>query len=257
MIRPGTIDSAAILAAGVGSRLRDQLQDRPKGFLQLGRAPIIEESIARLQHAGIRHIVIVTGYRNEYYDRLASQYPECLRTVRNDQYASSGSLFSLYQARHLLTNPFLLLESDIIYEPRALQALLEGPQDSVLLSGPTGAGDEVYVETRDGALVAMSKDRNALQSTPAGELVGISRISCELFGIMIDEAETMFRSTLNVHYETDGLVAAARKREIRCPVIEDLLWAEIDDASQLARAKDRIYPRLPAAGLVSGRAVPS
>ena len=244
------IDHAVILAAGMGSRLRDHLQDRPKGFLQLGKMPIVEESVVRLQQAGIRHIVIVTGYCNEYYERLASRHPQCIRTVRNEKFASSGSLFSLYQARHEVTGPFLLLESDIIYEPRALQVLLEGPQDAVLLSGPTGAGDEVYVETREGALVAMSKEKNALVSEPAGELVGISRISCELFGIMMGYAEDMFRSTLDVHYETDGLVAAARQRDIRCPVIEDLLWAEIDDADHLARAKDEIYPHLPPVGPV-------
>ncbi len=138
-----------------------------------------------------------------------------------------------------------MLESDLIYEPRALHTLLEGPSDSVLLSGPTGAGDEVYVETRNGRLVAMSKDRASLSTEPSGELVGISRISPELFDIMLNHAEDAFRSTLRVDYETDGLVAAGQRRPIQCPLVDDLLWSEIDDSSQLRRARAEIYPHLP------------
>ena len=45
-----------------------------------------------------------------------------------------------------MRGPFLLLESDIVYEPRALATVLASPHESLILtSGPTGAGDEVYV----------------------------------------------------------------------------------------------------------------
>ena len=239
------IQTAAILAAGMGTRLESGLKDRPKGFLTLGARPIVEESVLRLQRAGIHSIVIVTGYRSEYYDQLAARYPGVIKTVRNQRFADSGSLYSLYQARAELTGPFLLLESDLIYEPRALAVLLEGPASACLLSGPTGAGDEVYVETRDGQLVSMSKKPNALGATPTGELVGISRISPDLLAVMLSFGETTFRSTLRVDYETDGLVAAARTQPVWCPLVADLLWAEIDDARHLERARSEVYPRLP------------
>lgn len=59
------VRTAVILAAGIGSRLRNIHNDKPKGFLQLGDKPIIEESIARLVFAGINEIIIVTGYQNQ------------------------------------------------------------------------------------------------------------------------------------------------------------------------------------------------
>ena len=39
------IKEAVILAAGMGSRLSNHNDQKPKGFLQLGKKSIIEESI--------------------------------------------------------------------------------------------------------------------------------------------------------------------------------------------------------------------
>ncbi|MGI9344431.1 MAG: NTP transferase domain-containing protein [Gammaproteobacteria bacterium] len=240
------ITAAVILAAGMGTRLRGELEDRPKGFLELGARPIIVDSLERLAEAGIEDIVIVTGYCAAYYDRLADTYDGFVHTVHNDRFADSGSMYSLYCAREHLIGDFLLLESDLIYESRALDALLaHDSPDAILLSGPTAAGDEVWVETRDGNLVAMSKDRSALGDV-AGELVGTSKISGELFATMCGIAATAFESSLHYDYETDCLVAAAAERPIACPVIPDLAWAEIDDPAHLRRAREVVYPKITA-----------
>jgi len=239
------IQTAVILAAGMGTRLRDEVEDYPKGFLRLGEQPIIEESIERLVAAGIRDIVIVTGHCAEYYERLAAGQDGLVRTVHNPRFADSGSMYSLYCAHDAVDDSFLLLESDLIYEQRALtELLIEPAPDAILLSGPTGAGDEVWVETRDSDLVAMSKDRNALTGLVTGELVGISKISTGLFRLMQEIAGQVFETSLRYDYETDCLVAAGAHRPIRCPVVTDLIWSEIDDPSHLQRAREQIYPNI-------------
>lgn len=241
------VRSAVILAAGQGQRLRGEWQDRPKGFLALGDRPIVEESILRLAAHGISDVVIVTGYAHEHYEDLARAWPGLLRTVHNARFAESGSLYSLACARALTGGPYLLLESDLVYEPRALALLLADPApDAILLSGPTGAGDEVWVETRNGRLVAMAKDRSRLGPDVAGELVGISRISRALHARLGRIGDEAFRRTLRLDYETDGLVAAAREQAIACPVVADLLWGEIDDPGHLRRARELLYPRIAA-----------
>lgn len=247
--------TAVILAAGRGTRLAGEVRDVPKGFLRLGTEPIIEESIDRLAGAGIRDVLIVTGHLASFYESLAARHP-LVRTVHNPRFADSGSMYSLWCAREAAAGPFLLLESDLIYEPRALSHLLAQPgADGILLSGPTGAGDEVYVETRDGCLVAMSKDRAALGPAVAGELVGISRISAPLYALMIDIATRAFATSLRFDYETDCLVAAARQRAIPCPLLPDLVWAEIDDPSHLARARERVYPEILRRGVAPATGV--
>jgi len=238
------IETAVILAAGLGSRLRGELDDRPKGFLRLGQRSIIEESIELLQGAGIRDVLIVTGHCAEHYVALAGRLPG-LRTVHNREYAVSGSMYSLYCAREQVDRDFLLLESDLAYEPRALATLLAEPApDAVLLSGPTGAGDEVYVAAPGGYLAAMSKDPTMLDSTVTGELVGISKISLPLYRLMLDIAAEAFTRSLRYDYETDCLVAAARQRRIACPLVPDLVWGEIDDPRHLARVREQVYPEI-------------
>lgn len=241
------IRQAVILAAGLGLRLQEIGRAVPKGFLRLGERPIVEESLDRLAAAGIERVVIVTGHLRDFYEDLRLARRELVTTVHNPRFAESGSLFSLHQARALVPGDFLLVESDLIYEPRALRAALDFPTpDVVLLSGPTGAGDEVWVETRDGNLADMSKDRARLGPAIAGELVGISKISSELFAQLLAAGERLFRETLRVDYETEGLVQAARARPVPCHVVPDLLWAEIDDPVALERARREVYPRIVA-----------
>ncbi len=239
------ITTAVILAAGRGTRLAGHVQDYPKGFLRLGEKSIIEESIDRLVDAGIEDVIIVTGHCAWHYNELAKRRTGLVRVVHNERYADSGSMYSLWCARDLVQKPFLLLESDLVYEPLALQCLLDEPAaDAVLLSGPTHAGDEVYVEVHDGCLRDMSKQAAALGKSPAGELVGISKISVELFRLMCAIAGRAFATTLRVDYETDCLVAAGRERAIACPVVADLVWGEIDDPSHLARVQGTVYPEI-------------
>lgn len=237
--------TAIVLAAGMGTRLAERGRDLPKGFLQLGDRPIIEESIARLRRAGIARILIVTGHLNQYYDALAERYRGLVETVHNDRYRDSGSMYSLALAGPLVEEDFLLLESDLIYEQRALTTLLASRFDNaLLLSGFTGAGDEVFVETRNGNLVKMSKRRGELGAGIAGELVGITRISAPLFRAMGDFAAARFATSLQVDYETDCLVGVAAQIPIECEVVGDLLWAEIDDEAHYRRASRNIYPAI-------------
>lgn len=245
MTPPSPLTLACILAAGAGVRLGTAGQERPKGFLRLGDRPIVVESIERLRRAGVERIVIVTGHRSECYDALREPG---ITLVHNPSYARSGSLWSLCCARDVLREDFLLLESDVVYEQRALDTLQESAHaNAILVSGFTGSGDEVYVASRGGRLVGMSKRRHDL--TPGeiqGEMVGLCRISTEFYGRVLARAESLFPRDLHGSYETAGLAACAHQVPVSCPLVPDLLWAEIDDLSHLRRAQERVYPAIMA-----------
>ncbi len=234
---------AVVLAAGMGERLKAVGKTIPKGFLCLGKRSIIEESIDNLQLAGIERIVIVTGHHFEYYERLKDSYCGIIETVHNPLFAQSGSMYSLYLAKDLLREDFLLLESDIVYEARAISKLLQFPADNaVLLSGPTYSGDEVYVFTKGKKIVGMSKDPDKFNGYRAGELVGITKVSRRLFKEMIIEAEAQFGRTLQVAYETDCLSTVSARFPLYHCLIPDLIWSEIDTPSDLRHTQDTIYP---------------
>jgi 2-aminoethylphosphonate-pyruvate transaminase len=239
------ISTAVIMAAGMGTRLGELGRMAPKGFIRLGERPIIEESIERLGRCGVERIVIVTGHLADYYERLREGYGGRVVTVHNPLYAESGSMYSLACARELVEGDFLLLESDLIYERRALEAALAFPKDNVvLLSDRTDAGDEVYVGVSGETIVSMSKRKAELRGEMAGELVGVSKISMPLFRVMLEKAAGMFRESLMVAYETDALVAAAEDYPVYYTLVPGLLWAEIDDEQHLLRARQKIYPAL-------------
>lgn len=239
------IDTAAIVAAGFGSRLNELTAAMPKGFLRIGGQSLIERSIQALIDFGIHRIVIGTGYQSEHYDALADRFPE-LTTVKSEVYATTGSMYTLWNMREQLDRPFLLLESDLLYEPRALALLLaDARPDVVLASDATHSGDEVYIETTDeSGLVGMSKDRTQLSRVDA-ELVGITKISVETYAGMCRTMEAHMETRPKLDYEY-ALVEVAKTRPIHVLRADGLAWCEVDDAQHLRRANEQILPRVEA-----------
>jgi choline kinase len=230
------ITQAIILAAGMGVRLKELNRGVPKGFISLGGdKPIIEHSIDALLASGIEDIIIVTGFMDEHYENLRSRYPQ-IKTVRNEKYSETGTMYSLWCARNLVNTDFILLESDLIYEIRAIKELLESAsENSILISGKTDAGDEVYVEAEDNWVKKISKDKKAL-STIVGEFIGVSKLSYDFYLKLIQIAEEGFDLNLLISYDMDCFVSFAENNHLGFLKIENLLWAEIDDVSQLNKA---------------------
>ena len=231
------ITQAIILAAGMGVRLKELNRGVPKGFISLGNdKPIIEHSIDALLACGIKDIIIVTGFMDKHYENLRSRYPQ-IKTVRNEKYSETGTMYSLWCPRNLVNTDFILLESDLIYEIRAIKELLESTsENSILISEKTDAGDEVYVEVDGNCVKRISKDRKTLSSI-VGEFIGISKLSYDFYLKLIQRAEEDFDSNLLISYDMDCFVAVAEINHLGFLKIEKLLWAEIDDVSQLNKAK--------------------
>lgn len=255
----GKIKTAVILAAGMGTRLQDVTNDLiPKGFIKINGKSLIERSIDKLRCLGIEKIYIVTGHLNEFYDDLAKD-KNYIQTRRNRKYKATGSMTSLAILEDELKEDFLLLESDLIYEVYALiRVLNHAAADCVLLSGRTNSGDECYVEVKDDNLYKISKNKEEIERV-YGELVGISKISIDLYREMIrqykefnsynleDDSDYIFenekRSTKKYDYE-NAIFDAARKRKVGYLKVENLVWGEIDDRKHLERIEKIILPKL-------------
>jgi 2-aminoethylphosphonate-pyruvate transaminase len=237
------VTTAVILAAGLGSRLKHHTEAQPKGFLEVDGQSLIERSIENLLKAGISEIIIGTGYRHQHFDDLKTKYP--IKTFRNDDYSTTGSMYTLYVIRHLITGPFLLLESDLLYDPVSLTYLLEDPKEDVILaSGATNSGDEVFIQASpDSSLQQMSKDRKVLTHI-SGELVGITKLSVMTVEKMASFSATHFKNGNRMLNYEDALVGVAAQHPIHVKVIDDLVWCEIDDENHLQRALTLVYPRI-------------
>lgn len=240
-----TVATAVILAAGLGSRLKDHTSLKPKGFLTLNGVSLIERSCRQLAAQGIERILIGTGYLADAYETFAASFKQArVECIHSDRYAGTGSMYTLYNMRNMLAESFLLLESDLLYEGRALRLLLDAVEpDLILASGFTGSGDEVYLQLdSESRLVALSKDKNRLSSIDA-ELVGINKLSLHAYELACAVMEAKLESNPRLDYE-HALVEVSTQYPITVLRDEQLVWCEIDDESHLNRAKELILPRL-------------
>ncbi|MEP5613489.1 MAG: phosphocholine cytidylyltransferase family protein [Cyclobacteriaceae bacterium] len=233
-----TIETAVILAAGKGTRLRPYTHDIPKGFMKVGAESLIERSIRVLKGQGIKNIIIGTGHLSEHYEKLAKE--QGLRTFKNPEFDTTGSFHTLNYGKDLIDGDFLLLESDLLYHSDAISSLINSDHENIILcSDFTQSNDEVYVEAESGLLKNLSKIREDLSSVDA-ELVGIWKISKALYQVLLNHHEAAEDAT-SKDYE---IAIANSKYPVDVLILDNLVWCEIDNEEHLNRAKNEILPRL-------------
>ncbi|RFB11066.1 winged helix-turn-helix transcriptional regulator [Bacillus sp. HNG] len=228
------IKQAVILAAG---QTKDF--DIPVSLLPLGEQNLLNRNLTYLRKYGIEKIVLVTGYKKEAFDFLRDVHDVCI--AENKKYKWTGSMASLASAYEFISEDFLLIEHDILIEEDAFKQLIEFPnRDCILLTMESGSGDEAFVELRDGYLYKISKDIHQFNRID-GEMVGISKLSYEVFTKMMEAYKDNKNPYLNYEYL---LLDVARQYNIGHIKIHDLVWADIDIKEHYERIVETTFPRL-------------
>jgi choline kinase len=114
---------AIILAAGRGARLMPRTENFPKCLTELAGRPLIEHQVTTLRGAGVRDIVIVTGYQADMLSLPGT------RQVHNPDWAETNMVESLFSAVGEFGRDMLVCYGDIVYEPAVLAALLAAPHE--------------------------------------------------------------------------------------------------------------------------------
>lgn len=228
------VNQAVILAAGQRAGF-----DMPVGFLKLGDTTVIERTINILKKQGIGKIIIITGYESNYYKELAERYE--VQLVNNEKYKYSGTMYSLALVEELVDEDFILIESDLIFEEKAIAEIIGNEnRDCVLITSESGSGDEVLVEIRNGFLFKISKDIHAF-SNIEGEMIGITKISIDIYNKMLED----FRGSNNAYQNYEYvLLDVARTYNIGYVKLEDLIWTEIDTTRDYKNLTNYVYPIL-------------
>ncbi len=144
------IRTALLLAAGMGSRLAPFTDDVPKCLVPVSGVPIIERLVRTLDDYGFERLVAVVGHQadgvrgflGDSFGGVAVEY------VVSPLFASTNSLYSLWLARHLVDGPFLLVESDIIFDASLLAPLLQPDRIAVSAQLPWMSGTTVTLDAR-------------------------------------------------------------------------------------------------------------
>ncbi|HTS51316.1 MAG TPA: phosphocholine cytidylyltransferase family protein [Bryobacteraceae bacterium] len=115
---------AVILAAGRGSRLGVQTEDRPKCMVELAQRPLIARQMAALRRGGVTRIGVVRGYRGDMID-----FPD-VAYFENPRWAETNMVMSLVAAADWLrTGPAVISYADIFYGHDIVEQLAASPGD--------------------------------------------------------------------------------------------------------------------------------
>lgn len=232
--------TAVIMAAGMGTRFGHFTELIPKGFIPYKGKPMVIRSIETLIDCGIEKIIIGTGYHKEHYEALMDKYPQ-VKCVFSPRFAETNSMYTLWNCRKAIRNDsFILLESDLVFERKAISSLIECPFDSAMLITPvTKFQDQYYVQMNEkGELINCSVNKEEI--IPSGELVGIHKISNNFYKILCSEYEKIVDEKPKLGYEFQLLDVSQRITPMNVLKVDGLQWYEIDDTQDLKFAEENI-----------------
>ncbi|MFC7133597.1 MULTISPECIES: bifunctional sugar-1-phosphate nucleotidylyltransferase/acetyltransferase [Salinibaculum] len=118
-----TVQTAVVLAAGEGTRLRPLTRNRPKPMLPAANRPILEHVLDALVDAGLDRLVLVVGYRRE---RVQEYFGPSYRNVPIKyvvQHKQLGSGHALLQAREAVDGPLIVVNGDQIIEASSVRSV--------------------------------------------------------------------------------------------------------------------------------------
>ena len=194
-----------ILAAGMAKRLRPLTDERPKCLLTVGQRTLLQRTVDGIIAAGISELVVVTGYRAQMIrDFLTSHYPDLtIHFIDNPDYAHNNNIFSLWLTRpYTEGRDFLLLDSDILFDPQIIPAVLSAEGSALALNRHELGEEEIKVIVDDqNRVVEISKVCSIEQAI--GESVGIEKMEADYSAALFSELEQMIEGEglIDIFYE--------------------------------------------------------
>ena len=99
------VNNAIIMAAGTASRFAPLSYELPKALIEVRGEVLIERQIKQLRDAGIKDIIIVTGYKAEKFEYLKEKFG--VKLVSNPDYLTRNNNASIYVVKDYLKNSYI------------------------------------------------------------------------------------------------------------------------------------------------------
>ena len=190
----------------MAKRLRPLTDERPKCLLTVGSRTLLQRTFDAMIAAGISEFVVVTGYRGEMIrDFLLNTYPSSLtfHFLHNADYEYNNNIYSLWMTRELVRGrEFLLLDSDILFDPAIIQRMLQEPGTALALNRHELGEEEIKVIVdSNNQVVEISKVCSP--SEAIGESVGIEKMEADYSEALFAELDRMIEGEglIDIFYE--------------------------------------------------------
>ena len=244
------VTQCLILAAGNGSRIASVAGGVPKPLVPLCGVPLLEHVMTSSREAGIERFVIVAGYRADLIRRWLSDRSMdgiSVKLIENLEYQKANGVSAL-AAKKELNQPFLMLMSDHIFEPKTAKSLAQQPlADGEVILAVDHNVDRVFdlddatkVKCEADHIVDIGKDLARYDALDTGMFL----CSPALFD-RLESAKRDGSCSLS-----DGMRQLAREQKLRAFDIDDAHWQDVDSPEALAHAEsifDVDFPENPLA----------
>ena len=240
------INTAVLLAAGTGSRLHPLTQHMPKCLTLVNGISILERLIFCLNQYRFKRLIVVTGYMEDRIREVLGNRRGSMEIdyIFSPLYETTNNIYSLWMARGIINDPFLLIESDLVFDTSLLDDMLYPDRIAVAPMLPWMNGSTVTVNQFQyvtkfhngvGSLDEIRYKTVNIYSLSLSSWHGISKRLDQYIsdGMVNDYYEAVFAAMV-----TDGSLS------FQAVSFDNKPWYEIDTIADLAEA-EKSFPAGP------------
>ncbi|MGH7569230.1 MAG: NTP transferase domain-containing protein [Gemmatimonadales bacterium] len=229
-----------ILAGGVGSRLEKLTGGKPKCLVEIGGRPLILHQLEALSDHGVGPVLMVVGYRHEAIRDVVGQRVEY---ILNADYERTNSLYSLWLAREWVQDSFVLLNSDLFFDPEILSRLLEEPGSVLAYDSTSSRGrEQTKVAIRGRRVVDLGKDLPP--ASARGESLGLLKFDPEGAKAILGVADQLVQQGNERAWVIEATRAVCKITPIYGVNVAGLPWTEVDFPHDLEEARSQVWPAI-------------
>ena len=227
---------AILLAAGVGSRISNDIGQMPKSMVDVNGQPLIVHTVELLQKNHIE-VIIITGFKHRILEDTLKDYH--VRVYYNPFFKVTNSIGSLWYARNEFfnTNEVLIANADVYYTQDLLDKVFAATYDNFLLADKTRAdvGDYFFL-SKNGILQTYGKELKREERD--SEYVGIGVLKRDWVGKFHDQLCNMIENgEYNLWWE-NVLYSMVEREEIYTVDVDGIFWSEVDTIEDYQRVLD-------------------
>jgi choline kinase len=235
---------AIVLSAGQGKRLLPLTTTEPKCLLPVdGERCVLELQLRAIARCGIERATIMVGFGADRVEHFIATHRIpglSVEAIFNPFYATTDNLITCWLAQHVMTEDFLLLNGDTLFEDEVLRSVLDSPRAPITVTinhkSSYDADDMKVTVDPDGRLRAIGK-KLALDEVN-GESIGMLLYRDGGVKAWRDAMKRTVRrpDALNAWY-LSVVNELAQDMVVRTQAITGLWWQEIDAPDDLKAAQ--------------------
>jgi choline kinase len=238
------ISTALLLAAGTGSRLFPLTKSSPKCLTLVNEKSILERLVNNLKKQGFKRLVIVTGYEKEcIMDFLGSKSGSLtIEYIYSPLYRSTNNIYSLWMARNIINEPFVLFESDLVLNSSLLDDMMFPDRMAVAQMQPWLDGTTVSLNKQN-QVTMFHKGTMDAYSDIRYKTVNIYSFSLLSWQLIVKRLNQYISDgNVNCYYETVfSEMIDDKSLTFESVSFDHEPWYEIDTIIDLAEA-EKIFP---------------